>query len=89
MYLPTCFGELVQHLPVLHPVGNRPFAQLLSGLETGHPAAASRSPAYDFSVCNERNAVFFCLRCELFGVFFIGFGSSELKLEHCSSQREL
>ena len=27
-------------------VDNRPFAQLLSGLETGHPAAAGRSPAY-------------------------------------------
>ena len=36
----------------------RPFAQLLSGLETAHPAAASPSPAYDFSVFDEQKAVF-------------------------------
>ena len=37
---------------------NRPFAQLLSGLETGHPAAAGPSPACDFSVSDEQKAVF-------------------------------
>ena len=37
---------------------NRPFAQLLSGLETGHPAAAGPSSACDFSVSDEQKAVF-------------------------------
>ena len=37
---------------------NRPFAQLLSGLETGHPAAAGPSPPCDFSVSVEQKAVF-------------------------------
>ena len=36
---------------------NRPFAQLLPGLETGHPATVGQSPAYDFSVSNEQKAV--------------------------------
>ena len=38
--------------------GNRPFAQLLSGLETGHPAAAGPSSACDFGVSDEQKAVF-------------------------------
>ena len=37
---------------------NRPFAQLLSGLETGHPAAASPSSPCDFGVFDEQKAVF-------------------------------
>ena len=37
---------------------NRPFAQLLSGLETGHPAAAGPSSACDFCVSDEQKAVF-------------------------------
>ena len=45
-----------QWLRYLH--SNRPFAQLLSGLETGHPAAAGPSPACDFSVSDEQKAVF-------------------------------
>ena len=72
----------------LLPPVNRPFAQLLSVLETGHPAAAGPSPAYDFSVFDERNAVFLVFVLDCFG-FFIGFGSSKLKLEPCSSQRVL
>ena len=38
--------------------GNRPFAQLLSGLETGHPAAAGPSSACDFGVSDEQKSVF-------------------------------
>ena len=51
---------------------NRPFAQLLSGLETGHPAAAGPSPAYDFSVFDERNAVFLVSVLDCFGCFSSG-----------------
>ena len=52
---------------------NRPFAQLLlSGLETGHPAAAGPSPAYDFSVFDERNAVFLASVLDCFGCFSSG-----------------
>ena len=53
---------------------NRPFAQLLSGLETGHPAAAGRpSPACDFSVSDEQKAVFLvsvldCSECDSSGL---------------------
>ena len=36
---------------------NGPFAQLLPGLETGHPVTIGQSPAYDFSVSDEQNAV--------------------------------
>ena len=57
---------------------NRPFAQLLSGLETGHPAAAGPSPAYDFSVFDERNAVFLVSFLDFFGRFSSG-------LDHLSS----
>ena len=39
--------------------GNRPFAQLLSGLETGHQAAAGPSSACDFGVSDGQKAVFF------------------------------
>ena len=39
---------------------NRPFAQLLPGLETGHTVTVGQSPAYDFSVSDEQKAVFFC-----------------------------
>ena len=45
---------------------SRPFAQLLPGLETGHPVMVGQSPAYDFSVSDEQKAVFFCLRFGLF-----------------------
>ena len=37
---------------------NRPFAQLLPGLETGHPVTVGQSPAYDFSVSDQQKAVF-------------------------------
>ena len=40
------------HLP------NRPFAQLLPGLETGHPVKVGQSPTYDFRVSDEQKAVF-------------------------------
>ena len=40
---------------------NRPFAQLLPGLETGHPVTVGQSPADDFGVPNEHKAVFLCL----------------------------
>ena len=38
--------------------GNRPFAQLLPGLETGHPVTVGQSPAYDFSVKTSRKVFF-------------------------------
>ena len=37
---------------------NGPFAQLLPGLETGHPVTVGQSPAYDFSVSDEQQTVF-------------------------------
>ena len=37
---------------------NRPFAQLLSGLETGRPVMVGQSPAYDFSVSTSRKLFF-------------------------------
>ena len=37
---------------------NRPFAQLLSGLEMGHPVTVGQSPAYDFSVFNSTKLFF-------------------------------
>ena len=37
---------------------NRPFAQLLPGLETGHPMTVGQSPAYDFSVKTSRKLFF-------------------------------
>ena len=37
---------------------NRPFAQLLPGLETGHPVTVGQSSAYDFSVSDEQKADF-------------------------------
>ena len=37
---------------------NRPFAQLLPGLETGHPVTVGQSPAYDFSVPTSRKLFF-------------------------------
>ena len=51
-------------------VSNRPFTQLLPGLETGHPVTVSESPAYDFSVSDEQKAVFpvsvsDCSECDL------------------------
>ena len=52
-------------------VCNRPFAQLLPGLdlETGHPVTVGQSPAYDFSVSDEQKAVFLvsvsdCSECD-------------------------
>ena len=52
---------------------NRPFALLLSGLETGHPTAGSPSPACDFSVSDEQKAVFLlsvldCSECDSSGL---------------------
>ena len=52
---------------------DRPFAQLLSGLETGHPVAVGQSPAYDFSVPDEQKAVFLvtvsdCSECDSSGL---------------------
>ena len=48
---------------------NRPFAQLLPGLETGHPVTVGLSPAFDFSVSDEQKAVFLvsvsdCSECD-------------------------
>ena len=43
--------------PVVKVVSG-PFAQLLPGLETGHPVTVGQSPAYDFSVSNEQKGVF-------------------------------
>ena len=48
---------------------NRPFAQLLPGLETGHPVTVGQSPAYDFSVSAEQKGVFLvsvsdCSECD-------------------------
>ena len=48
---------------------DRPFAQLLPGLETGHPVTLGQSPAYDFSVSDEQKAVFLvsvsdCSECD-------------------------
>ena len=37
---------------------NRPFAQLLPGLETWHPVTVGQSPAYDFSVKTSRKLFF-------------------------------
>ena len=51
---------------------NRPFAQLLSGLETGHPAAVGPSPEYDFSVFDERNAVLLVSVLDCLGCFSSG-----------------
>ena len=52
---------------------NRPFAQILSGLERGHLAAAGPSPAGDFSVLDEQKAVFLvlvldCSECDSSGL---------------------
>ena len=74
-------GPAAAGCPVSNPDNNRPFAQLLSGLETGHPAAAGPSPAYDFSVFDERNAVF--LVSVLDCVSFLGVFS--LSLDHLNS----
>ena len=54
--VPDCF--VFQHREPAYLTYNRPFAQLLSGLETGHPAAAGPSSACDFSVSDEQKAVF-------------------------------
>ena len=50
---------------------NRPFAQLLPGLETGHPVTAGQSPAYDFSVSDEHKAVFLVSVSDRFFVRFM------------------
>ena len=52
---------------------NRSFAQLLSGLETGHPNAVRPPPAYDFSVFDEQKAVLLvsvldCSECDSLGL---------------------
>ena len=43
--------------PVVKVVSG-PFAQLLPGLEMGHPVTVGQSPAHDFSVSDEQKAVF-------------------------------
>ena len=48
---------------------NRPFAELLPGLETGHPVTVGQSPAYDSGVSDEQKAVFLvsvsdCSECD-------------------------
>ena len=48
---------------------NRPYAQLLPGLETGLPVTVGQSPAYDFSVSDEQKAIFLvsvldCSECD-------------------------
>ena len=58
-------GNFIWLLPSKH---NRPFAQLLPGLET-HPVTVGQSPAYDFSVSDEQKAVFLvsvsdCSECD-------------------------
>ena len=43
-------SRIVSHevLPIAYLVhSNRPFAQLLPGLETGHPVTVGQSPAYE------------------------------------------
>ena len=40
---------------------NRPFSQVLSGLETGNPVPVGQSPAYDLSVFDEQKAVFLAI----------------------------
>ena len=52
---------------------NGPIAQLLSGLETGHPVTVGQSPAYDFSVFDKQKAVFLvsvsdCSECDSSGL---------------------
>ena len=66
---------------------NRPFAQLLSGLGTGHPASAGPSPAFNFNVSDEEKAVLLdsvldCSECDSSGLDHL---NSKLNLEHCSS----
>ena len=39
-------------------LGNRPFAQLLPGLETGHPVTVGQSPTCSFSVSDGREVLF-------------------------------
>ena len=70
MYLKQKFTRyLLGYVPKI----NRPFAQLLSGLETGHPVAVGHSSAYDFSVFDEQKAVFLvsvsdCSECDSSGL---------------------
>ena len=52
---------------------NRPLARSLCGLETGHPAVAGSSPAWDFSVFDKQKAVFLvfvldCSECDSSGL---------------------
>ena len=51
------------------PLQYRPLAQLLPGIETGHPVTIGQSPAYDFSVFDEQKAAFLvsfldCSECD-------------------------
>ena len=59
-----------------HPDNNSASRLLLSGLETGHPAAAGPSPACDFSVSDEQKAVFLvsvldCSECDSSGLYHL------------------
>ena len=53
-----CFCAGTKVIRPSHGPPNRPFAQLLPGLETGHPMTVDQSPAYDFSVSDEQKGVF-------------------------------
>ena len=70
---------------------NRPFAQLLSGLETGHPAAVGPSPEYDFSVFDEQKAVFLvfvldCSECDSSGLNHLNSSWSIARLIESTSE---
>ena len=49
---------LITDLRVLHLLVNGPFAQLLPGLETGHPVTVGQSPTCSFSVSDGREVLF-------------------------------
>ena len=62
------FSNEIKHVHAAS-LSNRPFAQFLPGLETGHPVTIGQSPAYDFSVSDEQTAVFLvsvsdCSECD-------------------------
>ena len=70
--LACCVKRKFSTLSLPSAVENGSFAQLLSALETGHPAAAGPSPAYDFSVFDEQNAIFLVSVLGCFGCFSSG-----------------
>ena len=71
---------------------NRPFAQLLSGLKTGHSAAAGTSPTCDFSVSDEQKAVFHvsvldCSGCDSSGLDHLNSSWSLARLRDYSRRK--